>query len=207
MLVDADPLSGGIDLAVGAEHSDGLRWPDLAGTTGRVSAAALHEALVHVHDLTVLSGGRRHEPTVPPAAMQTALRAGCRAHDLVVVDLPRHLDPSARVALERMDVLLLVVPAEVRATAAAGRIAATTSLVVSDVRVVVRGPAPSSLPATVIADSLGLTLAGELRPERRLALALDRGDPPGERRRGPLATFCARFLADLLPVAPRAMAA
>jgi secretion/DNA translocation related CpaE-like protein len=207
MLVDADPLGGGIDLAVGAEHASGLRWHDLVATTGRVSASALHDALVHAHDLTVLSCGRQHGTELAAGAMHTALQAGCRAHDLVVVDLPRHIDASARAALELLDALLVVVPAEVRATAAAGRVVAHTSLVVDDVRVVVRGPAPSSLSARTIADSLGVPLAGELRPERRLDAALDRGDPPGERRRGPLATFCARFLAEFVSTPMRATAA
>ena len=148
-------------------------------------------------------------------AVNTALQAGCRAHDLLVVDVPRHVDETTRVVLQRLDTLLVVVPAEVRATAAAGRVAARTSLLVDDLRVVVRGPAPSSLRARAISELLGLPLAGELRPERRIATALDRGDPPGERRRGPLAEFCSRFLAGFLPgfgpaplpAAPRAVAA
>ena len=137
---------------------------------------------------------------MPVAAMQSALQAGCRSHDLLVVDMPRHLDAAARLAAERLDTLLVVVPAEVRAAAAASRVVARASMVVNDIRVVVRGPAPSSLRPGTIADSLGLPLVGELRPERRLDAALDRGDPPGERRRGPLATFAARFLAEFVPV-------
>jgi secretion/DNA translocation related CpaE-like protein len=207
MLVDADPLGGGIDLAVGAERATGLRWHDLAATSGRVSAAALHDALVHAHDLTMLSCGRVDEPRLSAPAMHAALQAGCRAHDLVVIDVPRHVDAATRVALERIDVLFLVVPADVRAAAAAGRVTATTSLLARSTRVVVRGPAPSGLTARAIADSLGLPLAGELRPEPRIDLALDRGDPPGARRRGPLASLCARQLDEAGLVATRPVAA
>src|SRR5205814_44230 len=45
MLVDCDALSGGLDLAVGAEKVDGLRWSGLTLASGRVSASALHAAL------------------------------------------------------------------------------------------------------------------------------------------------------------------
>ena len=44
-MVDADPVGGGIDLVVGAEHAPGVRWPELAGTSGRLSAASLSDAL------------------------------------------------------------------------------------------------------------------------------------------------------------------
>jgi secretion/DNA translocation related CpaE-like protein len=205
MLVDADPLGGGIDLALGAEHARGLRWGDLAHASGRVSASALHESLVRAHDLTVLSWGRADGPGLPAAAVQSALQAGCRQHDLVVVDLPRWLDDAARVAVERADAVLLVVPAEVRAAAAARRVAASVGLLAADVRVVVRGPAAAGLSPHAIASSLGLPLAGELRADPNVAAALDRGEPPAGRGRGPLARFAAHFvetvLADLRPAA------
>jgi CO dehydrogenase nickel-insertion accessory protein CooC1 len=43
MLVDADPYGGGLDLVLGAEKTGGLRWPDLAGTRGRVGGRTLRE--------------------------------------------------------------------------------------------------------------------------------------------------------------------
>jgi secretion/DNA translocation related CpaE-like protein len=202
LLVDADPLGGGIDLALGAECAHGLRWPDLAAAEGRLSATALQDALLHAHDLTVLSWGRGDGPDVSPAAMAAVLAAGCRAHEVLVIDLPRHLDATVRVALERVDRLLLVVPAEVRAATAALRVASVVTLLARDVQVVVRGPAPADLSAAAVAQGLGLPLAGELRPEPRLAAALERGHPPGIRPRGPLGAFCARYL-DRSPAASR----
>jgi secretion/DNA translocation related CpaE-like protein len=194
-LVDGDPLGGGIDLVLGGEDTGGPRWPDLAGTRGRVGAGVLHEVLPRVGGLTVLSWDRGERRSVPREAMAAVLSAAGRGGDLVVVDLPRHLDPAAEEALGRCDVALLVVPAEVRATAAAARVAASAALVAGDLRVVVRGPAPAGLAATVVADALGLPLAGSLRPEPGLAEALERGEPPARRGRGPLAEFCRGFLA------------
>lgn len=198
VLVDADPLGGGIDLALGGESRAGLRWPDLAGTRGRVSSrallAALPTALPGTDRLTVLSWDRGGAPTISAPAMEALLPAAQRGADLVVVDLPRRLDDAAASAAARAATILLVVPAEVRAAAAAVRVAATMSSYCEDVRVVVRGPAPGRLDAAVVADSLALPLAGWLRPEPGLAAALERGDAPAIRGRGPLAAFCGTFL-------------
>lgn len=199
LLLDADPLGGGLDLVLGGEDCVGARWPDLDGARGRVSSEVLYEALPHVDELTVLSWDRGDLLSVPLEAMQAILAAAQRGSDLVVVDLPRRLDDASAEAASRATVTLLVVPAEVRATAAAARVAAGLLLVATDVRLVVRGPAPARLSARDIADSLGLPLAGELAAEPGLAAALERGEPPG-RRRGPLTGFCRRFLDTLLPV-------
>jgi hypothetical protein len=71
---------------------------------------------------------------------------------------------------------------------------------VGDVRLVVRGPAPAGLTGELVADTLGLPLAGWLRPEPGLARTLERGDPPAASGRGPLATLC-RDLLDRHPIA------
>ncbi len=197
MLIDGDPLGGGIDLVVGGEDLAGMRWPDLAATHGRVGADALRSALPAVDDLRVLSWDRSDSLTIPGATMREVLAAGRRGSDLVVVDLPRRVDAAVEETLTRATTTLLVVPAEVRATAAAARVAAALTLACADVRLVVRGPAPSGLDGAVIAASLGLPLAGELAAEPRLAESLERGEPPGRRARGPLARFCDRFLDEL----------
>lgn len=208
LLIDADPLGGGIDLVVGGEHAAGLRWRHLVGTRGRVPVDALHEALPCVDDLAVLSWDRNDEAgsEVPPDAMAALVDAGIRGTDVVVVDLPRRLDAAAQVALELATVGLLVVPAELRAAAAASRVAVAVSAHCADLRVVVRGPAPSGLSARDVADSLALPLAGELRAEPGLAAALERGEPPAGRGRGPLATLCGTLLDELVPLPGRAVA-
>ena len=206
LLVDGDPLGGGIDLVLGGEASDGLRWPELVGARGRLTADSLYEALPQVEELTVLSWGRADGADVPGEAMATLLDAGLRGSDLVVVDLPRYLVEASRVALELADVALLVVPAELRAAAAAARVLAVLRDHCQDVRLLVRGPAPSGLDADTVADVLGIPLAGQIRPEPGLAAALERGDPPGRRQRGPLGTFCNAFLEDVVRPAGRRVA-
>jgi secretion/DNA translocation related CpaE-like protein len=204
LLVDADPLGGGIDLVFGGEGEAGLRWPDLGSTRGRVTGAALTAALPRMGDLSVLSWDRGDVLRVPPEAMETVLEAGRRSCDLVVVDLPRALDDAGRIVLSLATAALLVVPAEVRAAAAATRVATQLVPLCPDVRLVVRGPAPAGLGPDDIARSLGLPLIGYLRPEPGLHRALERGEPPGRRVRGPLAVLCDDVLDDLLPAARRA---
>ncbi|MFJ4092311.1 septum site-determining protein Ssd [Kitasatospora sp. NPDC089913] len=205
VLVDGDPLGGGLDILLGGETAAGLRWPDLAGSRGRVSGAELTRALPALRrlgTLACLSWDRGDTPTVPPEAMRSVLAAARRGGGLVVVDVPRRLDAAAGQALEQSDTALLVVPAELRAVAAADRVAASVRMRIDDVRVVVRPPGPFGLPAHRIARGLRMQLAGMLDPEPGLALDLEQGVPPGIREGGPLARFCGAFLDEVLPTVP-----
>lgn len=200
LLVDGDPLGGGIDLALGGEDAAGLRWPDLAVTGGRVDGSALRAALPQVHQLTVLSWDRGDQLRVSPAAMRSVLTAAASSSEVVVVDLPRQVDAATEVALEAADVTLLVVPAEVRATAAAARVAVAVGLLARDLRAVVRGPSPAGLTGQLVADTLGLPLAGYVKAEPGLEQATECGQPPARHGKGPLATFCRGLLGELTSV-------
>ena len=197
LLVDADPLGGGIDMVLGNEAVIGLRWPDLAATQGRISGQSLRQALPQVAALSMLSWDRGDVLTIPAASMRSVLAAGQRSHGLVVVDVPRRLDRAAEEALLRTSVTLLVVPAEVRAIAAATRSLGQLQMLASDIRLVVRGPGPSGLDADVVADTLGLPLIGRVRHDRRVAEAIDEGLGPLSRKRGPLASAANAILDSL----------
>ncbi|MGW7432830.1 septum site-determining protein Ssd [Streptomyces sp. NPDC054861] len=193
LLVDGDPLGGGLDVLLGGERTEGLRWPDFAASKGRVAGGALEESLPSVRGLRVLSWDRGDSVLVPPEAMRSVLAAARRRGGVVVVDLPRRLDEAVTEALAQVDLGLLVVPGELRAVAAAHRVAALTGMVLRDLRVVTRGPYAAGLDAAWIADALRLPLAGELPHDPDLAAALDTGSPPGGEARGPLGRFCTDF--------------
>lgn len=203
LLVDADPWGGGLDLVLGAEHEEGLRWGDLASTTGRVSAASLRELLPHVDGCAVLTWarGRAGEP-VPAASVRAVLEAGQRGHDLVVVDVPRRFDAATEEAVLRATHPLVVVPAAVRAVAAATTLVSGLSRLATATRLVVRDPGRSGLAPSAVAESLGLPLLATVGHERRLAESLDQGLGPLGRRRGPLARACHEVLA-ALGIGPR----
>ncbi|NLU80241.1 septum site-determining protein minD [Micromonospora sp. HNM0581] len=197
LLLDADPLGGGLDLVLGWEQLEGLRWPALTAADGRVDAPALVRALPSRGDLVVLSWDRGDLIAVPAEAVAATLDAARRSRDFVVVDLPRQLDDAAVTAVQAADRTFVVVPAELRATAAAARVVAAVAPHCSDLSVIVRGPAPGRLRATEVAKALGLPLAGSLRPEPGLCRGLERGEAPAAGGRGPLAELCQRIVTEL----------
>jgi len=197
LLVDADPVGGGLDLVLGWEGVDGLRWPALTGAGGRVNPPALLKALPHRGDLVLLSFARDEVLAVPAEAMAATLDAARRGRDVIIADLPRQLDDAATLALAAADQAVMIVPAELRATAAAARIATVVRLHCDNLSVVVRGPAPGKLKAREVARSIGLPLAGSLRPEAAVCQALEKGDAPAANGRGPLAELCKRLIRQL----------
>ncbi|MEU4565742.1 septum site-determining protein Ssd [Micromonospora sp. NPDC023956] len=197
LLVDADPLGGGLDLVLGWEQLEGLRWPALTDADGRVDPPALVQALPSRGDLVVLSGDRGDPLPLPAPAMAATLDAARRGRDMVVIDLPRQLDDAAVLALQAADRVFLVVPAELRATAAAAQVVTAAAPHCTDLAVIVRGPAPGRLKAAEVARALGLPLAGTLRPEPGISRGLERGEAPAATGRGPLAVLCQRIVADL----------
>jgi len=197
LLVDADPLGGGVDLLLGGETVGGLRWPDLAACAGSVSPSTLRDALPRAHGVSVLATGRTGPVELPRAAVRSVLEAGRRFADPVVVDLSRSVDAVAETVLADARLALLVVPDEVRAVAAAARMAEWAGRHVVDLEVVVRRVRPRGLAPAEVAAALGLPLAGDLRPEPGLVGALERVEPPSRRSRGPLAQLCGRILAGL----------
>lgn len=201
MLVDCDHLGGGVDLLLGAEDVQGLRWPDLTLSEGRVPAASLRAALPAPAlgsghgELSVLSCDRQGMGP-RPGAVASVLDAGRRAGETVVCDLPRYPTPAALAALDGADLTVLVVPATVRSTAAAARVAAVLLPRGAPVRLVVRGPSPGGVDARDVAAALGLPLLHAMRSQPGLARSLDRGLPPG-RSRGPLAMAARAVLEEL----------
>ncbi|WNV91718.1 septum site-determining protein Ssd [Umezawaea sp. Da 62-37] len=189
LLVDCDPLGGGLDLTLGDESHEGPRWPELHLSGGRVAASALHSALPGRSGkhgrLTVLSCDR-DGPGPEPDAVAAVVEAGRRAGETVICDLPRHLTVPALAALSRTDLAVLVVPAEVRACASAKRMAHQLTSHGVTLGLVVRAPGPTGLRGKEIAESVGVPLLASMRPEPRLATALDNGRFPTTTR-GPLA--------------------
>lgn len=302
LLVDGDPLGGGLDLMVGLEQEPGLRWPDLASARGRLQPGLLSTSLPVLEELSVLSWDRglgaaagsgpdaipgavgaragggpvpgcagrelgrpapalsagpvvdadgwvpapqpgegEWEPaepappwvtapigvtpagvrgsmvrcpddasgdgtpaavgagplSVPAAAVEAVLRAASREFDLVVVDLSRRFAAADLAAARSCGMVFVVVPAEVRATAAAARVYQILDGLVADTRLLVRGPAPGGLSGHAVADALGVRLSGEFRAEPSLAAALDRGENLPTRPRG-LTVLSRRLIAQVL---------
>lgn len=183
LLVDGDLRAGGIDFVLGIEDLDGARWDSLADTSGVLSASALAQALPAVGRLRVLSGASCVHAPPAPAAVEAALAAGRRGHGLVVADLPGVHGAVPDVAAAYAETALVVVPAEVRAVAAAAGMVTALAQTGADVRLVVRQPGPGGLRPRDVRDAVCAPVAAVWGWERRLAEVVERGRFAREWRR------------------------
>jgi secretion/DNA translocation related CpaE-like protein len=197
VLLDADPFGGGIDLALGMESATGDRWPQVVPHPAAGITSGFVPRLPARSSLRVLAV-ERDEPLSLSAGAMTAVLAEARADgEFVVADLPRRLDAATGVLLAASTCTYLVLPAQVRAVAAAAQLATALREHCPDVRAIIRGPAPSGLSLDAITRSLGIPLAGALRAEPGITRDYERGVPPGQPR-GPLARLCSGLLDQVL---------
>lgn len=194
LLVDADPTGGGLDVLLGIEGVAGVRWPDLVQTRGRLGAEALAGALPRSGDVVVLTGGRERFAAPSPDVVAAVLDAAARGFDLVVVDIARQFDAVGELVLARAQRVALVAASRIRATAAAGLLAADLANRCAHLDLVVRAT-PRGVSADVMADVLGLPVAGRLPHVRRMTVGGDEPRPVSPR--DPYGRACARALASL----------
>ncbi|MFF0489494.1 septum site-determining protein Ssd [Nocardia sp. NPDC004068] len=204
LLVDGDPLGGGLDLLLGLETTAGLRWPDLVVEDGRVAAHALHDALPAVAPrLSLLSCGRVDDgppDQIGPGAVRAVVAAGRAAGDLVVCDVSTARGPHTDQMLDAADLVVLVVPARLRAVAAARAVVSYLRPRNPNQALVVRGPAPGGLRGADVAQALSLPLLSAFRPQPGLPYRLERTGLTHPR--GPLRT-AAESILDALPEVSR----
>ena len=181
-LLDLDPLGGGLDIAAGVERVDGLRWPQLRGTRGVVASSALREQLPAVGGVAVLSVSSATAPvaidigTPERAALASVLEATRRGGGVVIADLPRWPTDVADAVLADCTAVVLAVPAEVRAVAAATTCVHRLRSLCDDVRLVVRTDTRSRLRDSDVTAALGLPHLATVRHESGVTAAIDRGE-------------------------------
>jgi secretion/DNA translocation related CpaE-like protein len=198
LLVDADVWGGGLDLLLGGERAEGLRWPDLVGLRGRVAGEALLAALPEVAGVHLLTAGREPAMPVPAEALTAVVDAARGTGRPVVVDLPRPgpdgPGEAARAVLADADLALLVVPARLRAASAARLLLTAGGTPWAAARLVVR-TYPGGLGVDDVAEVVGCPVAGEIPHSRGVMVRGERGEPPGGGPRSALGAL-ARLLLD-----------
>ncbi|MGY1664766.1 septum site-determining protein Ssd [Geodermatophilus sp. SYSU D00696] len=203
LLVDADACGGGLDLLLGAEDADGLRWPALAGLRGRVAGEALLAALPEVGGVTVLAAARDDAAPVSAAALTAVVEAARGCGRPVVVDLPRPTGPAdatAAAVLAEADLAALLVPARLRAVSAARLLltgAPEEPAPWGAARVVVR-EVPGGLSAAEVAAVTGRPVLAGLAHDRGALARGERGEPPSVTPRSPLGSVARRLLGELV---------
>lgn len=180
LLFDADPLGGGLDLLMGAEGVDGLRWADFDATRGRLSAGSLVDVLPVHRGVSLLSWGRSGAGTLPEA-VPSVLTAAVRGFDLVVADVPRHLDRFGADVVGRSVLSVLVVGEDICGVGAARRVLDRLQHVASSI-VVVSVARRGGIGRAATSDALGLPVLARHRLDRRVRGAVDRGLGPGRSR-------------------------
>jgi secretion/DNA translocation related CpaE-like protein len=199
VLVDADPWGGGLDLLLGAERAEGLRWPELTGLRGRVAGGALLAALPEVGGVHVLAASRAAAQDIPAEALLAVVEAARSAGRPVVVDLPRTgaaAEGPAAAVLADADLALLVVPARLRAASAARLLVDVPGSAWSAAHLVVR-PVPGGLSRDDVAEVVGRPVAADLPFDRSAVPRGERGEPPAVSARTPLGGLARRVLAGL----------
>ncbi len=186
LLVDLDPLGGGIDLVMGVENRPGWRWSRLSGAQGHL--ADLSDHLPRVADVSVLASDRGPAAEVPLGgdAVRSVLTSAARHHRLVVVDLPRQPSAASLEALRCSDRAVVLAAADVRGVTAGRQVAgwlADSSTPVSAVVRTVRG----GIEPRMVAETLGVELLGVLGEDQALRRSGDSGEPPGRSPRSALA--------------------
>ena len=192
VLVDGDPLGGGLETLLAEELSPGdpsrhgIAGPH--GSAGSVGAAiALFPRRPRQSALTVLSWGRPDGATIPPDAMRLALSELAGTAELLVVDLPRTLGDATRVAAAYATHSLLIVPVAERPAISAHRLLTQLGVLGPRPGLVARLPSRDLLDPAQLAKVLRLPLAGVLKHGRDRSML----------QRASLDRFCLRFVDSL----------
>lgn len=174
LLVDGDPWGGGLELALAAEETPGLRWPDLAEARGSIDPLQLADSLPVAGGFSFLSWPATREQPSPVAAAASAgvLDAARRGYELVVVDVGRGAEPLRTVAWD-CDRIMVVVPAQLKAAVAAVRLLQEIPPV--EAALLVRGRTGAALDSSLIADAVGLPVQGRMPELRAVPGAMESG--------------------------------
>jgi secretion/DNA translocation related CpaE-like protein len=194
ILIDGDPLGGGLDVLLGVEAAPGLRWPDLIGTRGRLDPDSFAGGLCKVGATAVLSWGRGVPSAGEAAAIDAVVDAAKQSFATVVLDLPRSWGAVADRLLDAADEIALLVPAAVRPVAAAASLLGALGNRALTPHLVVRDAGGGNLSARDVSASLGLEIVATLRSDSAVRLAAQRGESPVRGSRGSLAHACAAVL-------------
>ena len=170
LLIDAVPY-GGADLLLGIENTPGARWQDLNLGDGFVGASDLWQALPHTKsEVAVLTSARTTMAdgfSLDPARVSSAVECAQTGDNLVVVDT------CDAAVLGLCDLVALVIPAEVRAVAAATTLAAQLKAQRIHPIGVLRHRGWSGMDADEVERVVQLPIVGEVAHVPRLAKTVE----------------------------------
>jgi secretion/DNA translocation related CpaE-like protein len=194
VLADLDRASGGIDVLLGMEAVEGVRWPDLADARGEVSGADVLALLPRWGACAVLSADRARPGAPEPAVVADVLHALTTHTGALVVDLDRAAVVAGESLVGACDAVLVVAPRDLRSVAGILAMRPHLGAAGEPAWLVPRGPGLGGLGTAELAEAVDLPVLTVLPRDRRLAAALERGGVPAG---GPTGRAAARLVAAL----------
>jgi hypothetical protein len=154
VLIDCDPVGGGIDVLLGIETQPGARWSGLRVEGGRLDPQLLAEGLPRWRAVGVLAADVAPAPAAVGQVAEAAAELG-----VVVLDLPREPGPLRDAALACCRLCVVLASARIAALAAAR---ATLPVGVPLGVVLRRASRVAAVPSVDAARMLGAPLLGAL---------------------------------------------
>lgn len=200
-LVDADPVSAGIDMLLTIQDEPGKRWADIGGR-GALLAGRLVESLPLWHGVRVLSADERGAIPIMGDLGVRAISAVSQVCAWTIVDLPPVAVVDASVARTWLDwcdhALYLVAPDELGlAHAKVGRTRLGPKVEVTCVGAGITGGGQSAHVSAVLGETIVT-----VRHQKGMVADVDHGVSPGDRARGGVAKDVAVIASHLRAVVP-----
>lgn len=175
LLIDGDPLAGGLDLLLGMEETPGARWSAIDPGPGRLSPTQLDAALPHIGAVAVVSADSARATEAHVAA--SVIDAGRRGFDTVVIDAPQAGDATIGTWVALSDRVIVVAGAHVRGAAATARVLQRLAGLGVHPEVVIAERA-KGVPADEVASALGITARATVPFIPSMPSRADEGDVP-----------------------------
>lgn len=193
LLVDGDPWGGGVELAVSDQNLPGLRWPDFAATRGSIDPGRFRDSLPTAGGFTFLSWPGNREPFETPdaAAISAVLDAARRGFELTVIDIARTSEALQAFAWD-CDRILLLTTTQLKSAVATARV--LSEVPPTDTGLLVRANGSDPTDPRVVADALGLALAGVVPDLRGVVSGTEQGRLLELGRRRPVKKFAEAVL-------------
>lgn len=188
LLVDGDPWGGGVELAVSDQSLPGLRWPDFAATRGSIDPGQFRDSLPTAGGFAFLSWPGTREPfeSTDPASASAVLDAARRAFELTVIDIARNQEGLQAFAWD-CDRILLLTTTHLKSAVATARV--LNEVPPSDTGLLVRAAGSDPTDPHLVADALGIPLAGVVPDLRGVGAGTEQGRLLELGRRRPVRRF------------------
>jgi secretion/DNA translocation related CpaE-like protein len=178
IIIDLDPLGGGIDLILGAEEIPGPRWLDIDPGAGRIAGDTLREALPRVNGVSFLSQSRAASGELAIDVVAEVIDAARRAFDLVVLDLPRETSECNELLVGQSFLTCVITRNHVRSIAASIALSKWVRKLGKQARFILISDS-KGLGLPDICGALGDPDLTEIAFMPAMTTRADEGDPPG----------------------------